>query len=158
MLGSQPKVKQQKKKKNWWIPNKIFEVSRCAPSLVTRDMGCSETRQTAFIWALEWDSNHRALQQSTQHHTVCVVIVWLCFEPSQPLGNVSGLKRHFNLSPIYSFHKSLYHKTLFLKPQLDSYPKSQNANPEKNQKTMRHVLELIYIPRALNTGTYINCL
>ena len=36
-----------------------------------------------------------------------------CFEPSQPQRITSGLSRNFNLSPSYSFHKSLYHKSFF---------------------------------------------
>ena len=37
----------------------------------------------------------------------------------------------FNLSLSYSFHQSLYHKSLFLKAQLKLYPHFLNANPEK---------------------------
>ena len=32
---------------------------------------------------------------------------------------ISGLKTNLNLSPSYSFHKSLYHKSLVLEPQLN---------------------------------------
>ena len=35
---------------------------------------------------------------------------------------ISGLKTNFILSSSYSFHKSLSHKSLFLKPQLKLYP------------------------------------
>ena len=42
-----------------------------------------------------------------------------------------GLKTNFSLCPCYPFHKSLYHRYLFLKPQLKFYPQFRNANPEK---------------------------
>ena len=57
-----------------------------------------------------------------------------------------------DLSPSYSFNKSLYYKSLFLKSQPKLYPQFRNANPEK-----QHVLEPVYIPGALNSGTCINC-
>ena len=38
-----------------------------------------------------------------------------------------------NQSPSHSFHKSLSHKSLFLKPQLKLYPQFQNANSEKQK-------------------------
>ena len=41
-----------------------------------------------------------------------------CFEPSQPQRIILGQKTNLNLSPSYSAHKSLYHKSLILKPQL----------------------------------------
>ena len=54
-----------------------------------------------------------------------------CFEPSQPQRIIAGLKTSFGLSPSYSFHRALYHKSLFLKPQLKSYAQFLNANPTK---------------------------
>ena len=54
-----------------------------------------------------------------------------CFEPSRPQRITSGLKTNFNLSPRYSFHKSMYHKTLFLKPQLKLYPQFRNPNQQE---------------------------
>ena len=45
------------------------------------------------------------------------LVSW-CFEPSQPQRMTSGLKINISLSPDYSFHKSLNHKPLFLKPHL----------------------------------------
>ena len=52
-----------------------------------------------------------------------------CFEPSQPQRIISGLKTNFSLSPTYSYHRSLYHKSLFLKPQLKLYPQFwKNSN------------------------------
>ena len=53
------------------------------------------------------------------------------FESSQPQRIISVLKTNFNRSPGYSFHRSLYRKSLFLKPQLRLYPQFRNANPEK---------------------------
>ena len=44
---------------------------------------------------------------------------------------MSGLKTNFSLSRSYSFHISLYHKSLFLEPQPKLYPSFRNANPEK---------------------------
>ena len=84
---------------------------------------------------------------------VCQLVCW-CFETNQPQMIASGLKSNFSLSPTYSFHKSLYHKSFFLfflKPQLKFYPQFRNARPEKQT----HVLEPVYIPQALNTGTCI---
>ena len=53
------------------------------------------------------------------------------FEPSRTKRVTSGLKTYFH--PSYSFEKSLYHKSLLLKPQLKSCPQFRNANPEKQQ-------------------------
>ena len=61
-------------------------------------------------------------------HQNTQLLSW-CFEPSQPQKITSGLNTYFTLSPSYSFHKSLYHKSCFF--------------------------EAVYIPRALNTGTCI---
>ena len=47
---------------------------------------------------------------------ICYFVSW-CFEPSHPQGIISGLKTKFSLSSGHSFHKSLYHKSLFLKMQ-----------------------------------------
>ena len=76
-------------------------------------------------------------------------LVSCCIEPSQPKRIISGLKTNFNLSPTYSFHQSLHHKSLFLKPQLKFFPQFRNANPEK---IMTSVLDPIFIPRAHNGG------
>ena len=64
------------------------------------------------------------------------------FEPNQPQRITSGLNTNFNLSPSHSFHKSLYHKSFFLKPAqiLSTIP------GRKTRKTITHVLEPIYIP------------
>ena len=62
-----------------------------------------------------------------------LVIVSWCLEPSQPQTITSGLKTNFSLFPGYSFHRSLYHKSLFLKPHPKLYPQFRNANPEKQQ-------------------------
>ena len=53
------------------------------------------------------------------------------FEPGEPQRMTSGLNSNFTLSPSYSFHKSLYHKSLFLKPQLKPHPQFRNAKSEK---------------------------
>ena len=50
------------------------------------------------------------------------LLVSRCFKPSQPQRITSRLKTNFNLSPSYLFHKPLYHKSFFLKPQLKFYP------------------------------------
>ena len=47
----------------------------------------------------------------------CAAGSWLvsgCFEPSQPQRITSGLNTNFSLSPSYSFHESLYHKSCCL--------------------------------------------
>ena len=62
------------------------------------------------------------------------LVSW-CFESSQPERITSGLKTNFNQppTPTYPFHKLLYHKSLFLKPQLKFYSQFWNANPDKQQ-------------------------
>ena len=62
--------------------------------------------------------------------SVSCLVSW-CLEPSQPQRITLGLKTNFNLSPNYSFHKSLYRKSLFPKPQLKFYPQFRNVNQEK---------------------------
>ena len=62
------------------------------------------------------------------------LVIW-CFEPSQPQRIASGLNTNFNLSPIYSFNKSLYHKSFFL-----FFPKTtaqilSTISESKTQKT-----------------------
>ena len=54
------------------------------------------------------------------------------FQPSQPQWITSGLNTKLNVSPSYSFHKSLCHKSLFPKPHLKLYPQFLNTNPSKN--------------------------
>ena len=98
------------------------------------------------------------------HTRVTLPPVWDIIETVGALSPVkttkdytSRLKTNFDLFPSYSFHKSLYYKSLFLKPQPKFYPQFRNANPEKKKgkKTITHVLKPSYIPRALNTGTCI---
>ena len=74
------------------------------------------------------------------------LVSW-CFEPSQPRGITSGLNTNFNLSPSYSFHKSLYHKSFLLKPQLKFYPQFRNAKPAKQ----KHMFWSLFIFRGLST-------
>ena len=56
------------------------------------------------------------------------LVSW-CFEPDQLQKITSGLNTNFILSPSYSFHKSVHHKSCFFEP--------------------------FYIPQALNTRTCI---
>ena len=51
-----------------------------------------------------------------------------CYEPSLPQQIISGLSTKFNPSPSYSFLKTLYHKSLFLK----SLSKSSNKKPTQH--------------------------
>ena len=102
------------------------------------------------------------------------------FEPSQPQRIVSGLKTYYNLSPSYSFHESVNSSLYFSdhnslsnisqRNQHNTLHILQNTNLSwrikiistisicQPRKTMTHVLEPIYIPRALTTGTCITCL
>ena len=57
------------------------------------------------------------------------------FEPSQLHRTTLGLKTNFSLSPSCPLHKSLYHKSLLLKPQIKVYPQFRNAHPQKQQQT-----------------------
>ena len=59
------------------------------------------------------------------------LVSW-CFEPSQPQRIISGLNTNLNPSPSHPLHKSLHHKSLFLKPQLKFYPQFRNSHPEKH--------------------------
>ena len=70
------------------------------------------------------------------NHPKISLVSW-CFKPSQSQGIISELKTNFSLPPSYSFHKSLYYKSLFLKPKLKLYPQFRNAKPEakKNNDT-----------------------
>ena len=45
------------------------------------------------------------------------LVSW-CFEPSQQPRITSGLNTNFNLSPSYSFHKSIYHESFVLKRRI----------------------------------------
>ena len=63
--------------------------------------------------------------------SMALVCISRCFEPSQPQKIISRLKTNFYLSP-YLFHKSLYLKSLFLKPQLKLHPQVRNANQTNN--------------------------
>ena len=82
------------------------------------------------------------------------------FEPSQPQRITSGLNTNFNLSLSHSFHKSLNHKSFFnffflaqTKAQILCTFSERKTRKNNNTKTITHILELIYIQRALNTGT-----
>ena len=63
-------------------------------------------------------------------------LVSRCFEPSQPQRIKSGLNTNFNLSPSYSFHKSLYHKSFFFpQPQLKFSTHISEHKTRKNNNT-----------------------
>ena len=68
---------------------------------------------------LMYNMLNTALEKQTQVKTCFVQwVVWSewvswCFESCQPQRIISGLKTNFSLSPSYSFHKSLYHKSVF---------------------------------------------
>ena len=92
-------------------------------------------------------SKHRQLKLS-QPRTISVS--W-CFEPGQPQRVTSGLNTNFSLPPSYSFPKLLYQKPFsFFQTPFKFYPEFRNAKPEK---TITHILEAIYISRALNRVT-----
>ena len=82
-------------------------------------------------------------------------LVRWCYEPSQPKRITSGLKTNFNLSPAYSFQKSLFHKSLLLKSQLKFSPRK--ANPEKQQHMPWSLLKFrghSTLEPALSRATY----
>ena len=108
------------------------------------------------------------------------LVSW-CFEPSQPQRIISGLKTNFDLSPSYSIHESLSNESLFLTPQLSfkyntrkstQHPSyfTEHNNLSRNvkiistilkcqpSKTIAHILEPFYTPRAHSTGICITCL
>ena len=59
-----------------------------------------------------------------------------CFEPSQPLKIMtSGLKTNFNLSQSYSFHMSVYHKSLCFLNHNSDHILNFGTQTHKNNKT-----------------------
>ena len=72
----------------------------------------------------------------------CSVVSW-CFEPSQPQRIPSGLNTNFNLSPNFSFHKSLYHKSFF--PPLNHTSNSIHNFGTQNQKNNKHLFWSLFI-------------
>ena len=64
------------------------------------------------------------------------LVSW-CFEPSQPQRITSGPNTNMNLSPSYSFHKSLYHESLFLEPKLKFYPQFGTRFQKKKRRRER---------------------
>ena len=122
---------------------------------------------------------YRTARLTVLKNSVHQLVSWYC-EPCQPQRIISGLKTNFILSPGYSFHKSSYCKSLFLrqelpvtyfiqKPtqhnttQLTSYF-TEHINLSRKgkilsiiakgnpRKTVTHVLGNIYIPRASQHG------
>ena len=73
-----------------------------------------------------------------------------CFEPNQPQRITSGLRTNFNLSPCYSFHMSLYCKSLLSQSTL----KLSTIVQTKHLKKI-FFLKPISIPWVLNMGTCI---
>ena len=78
------------------------------------------------IWVEVECSNDQSLAKLTK---VSQLVSW-CSEPSLSKRTISRLKTNFSQSPSYSFHKSLHHKSLSLKPRLNYILKFQNANSE----------------------------
>ena len=69
---------------------------------------------------------------------VCIIwinIVSWCFEPSQPQRVTLGLNTNFNLSPIHSFHKSLYHKYFFSSNDSSNSIHNFGTQNQKNNNT-----------------------
>ena len=54
----------------------------------------------------------RGVERHVERISKSKLVSW-CFEPSQQHRITSGLNTNFSLSPSYSFHRSLYHKSLF---------------------------------------------
>ena len=72
-----------------------------------------------------------------------------CFEPSQPQRITSGLNTNFIYLKVIHYTSHYTTSLFFPEPQPEFYPQFRNAKPEKQT----HVLEPIYIPRALNRVT-----
>ena len=108
--------------------------------------------------------------------------MWVVHETelvSQPQRMISEPKTNFSLSPSYSFYKSLYDKSLFLKPLLCQlfhketktthfifhrlhYFLSERQklimstiSKRKLRKTITHIFGPIHIPRALKTASIV---
>ena len=71
--------------------------------------GC-KTFPTALT--LVWKRMWRGVERHVERISKSKLVSW-CFEPSQQHRITSGLNTNFSLSPSYSFHRSLYHKSLF---------------------------------------------
>ena len=90
------------------------------------------------------------------------VLGWVVSGHTFSLSTVSALSpvKHKGLhqgwtqtSPSYSFHKSIYHKSFFF--FLSNSINNFGTQNQRERKKQTRVLEPIYIPRALNTGTCI---
>ena len=126
---------------DWLIPNKTFKITRGAHSLM-RDISCNQMKQDVFIW-------------------ISYLVNW-CFESSQPLGIISGLKETFikkrivertnkaEIRPekqsekIESCPENLWNEIQFSKPQRHKQTQEQNKKEQSEQA------RLVYV-------THINC-
>ena len=86
------------------------------------------------------------------HHWQSWLVRW-CFELSPPQRITLGLKRNFSLSSSYSFRRSLYNKSLFLKPQCNYIPNFRIQTHKNNYTCFGACLH----SWALKMGTSINC-
>ena len=77
-----------------------------------------------------------------------LLVSW-CFEPGHPQRMMSRLKTNFILCPSYSFRKTFIPQVSF---SLTTTQIISTTSECKSRKTIIQVLELIYIPRAVNTG------
>ena len=86
---------------------------------------------------------------------VSELVCW-CFEPSQPQRITSGLNTNFSLSPAYSFHKSLYHKSsLFFSLSQTTAQILFTISERKTRKANTCFGACFTSPRALNTAACI---
>ena len=82
------------------------------------------------------------------------LVSW-CFEPSQPQTITSGLNTNFNLSPSYSLHKSLYHKSsfffFFFFISLSNHTSNSIHNFGTQNQKNKHMFWSLYIFREHST-------
>ena len=72
-----------------------------------------------------------AVDSSSMYHWWLVSWLVLSAQSTTKVYIRAEKNNRLSLSPSYSFHKSLYRKSLFLKPQLNLYPQFRNTDLEK---------------------------
>ena len=136
------------KSKNWqgdgrMIPKKSFRCDQQKSMLMLLYLWRRHWLWQTIIVAQEKNAKCSLCWITCNKNIAWTLVSW-SFEPSEPQRITSGLNANFNLSQGYSLYKSLYHTSFF---------------PQTTVKILstisEYVLEPIYIPRALNTGTCI---
>ena len=121
-------------------------------------------KEIVFAYNISAQPWHQWIGCTYVQGNIFIQLVSWCFEPSQPQRIISGLNTNFNLSPSYSFHKSLHHKSFILKQHLRFYPQFRNVTPQKkknkkknktktttNNNNQKYMFWSLFIFRGLST-------